>query len=52
MSDLFGNHIVGLPTRRLICCKLSLFDQNESKILKQAIKKHFVDAASQSASTS
>ena len=20
MSDLFGNHIVGFPTRRLICC--------------------------------
>ena len=22
MSDLFGNHIVGFPTRRLICCGL------------------------------
>ena len=21
MSDLFGNHIVGFPTRWLICCK-------------------------------
>ena len=20
MSDLFGNHIVGFPTRRLTCC--------------------------------
>ena len=24
MSDLFGNHIVGFPTRRLICFSLSL----------------------------
>ena len=21
VSDLFGNHIVGFPTRRLICCR-------------------------------
>ena len=24
MSDLFGNHIVGFPTRRLICNKLEI----------------------------
>ena len=27
MSDLFGNHIVGFPTRRLICVKY-LSDNN------------------------
>ena len=26
MSDLFGNHIVGFPTRRLISCMSMLFD--------------------------
>ena len=31
MSDLFGNHIVGFPTRRLIC-KLSIA-QNRDKIV-------------------
>ena len=23
VSDLFGNHIVGFPTRRLICCRMA-----------------------------
>ena len=25
MSDLFGNHIVGFPTRRLISCTVNIF---------------------------
>ena len=41
MSDLFGNHIVGFPMRRLVCCKSSLFDQNESK-LHSAVSQHFI----------
>ena len=26
MSDLFGNHIVGFPTRRLICNEMKMND--------------------------
>ena len=35
MSDLFGNHIVGFPTRRLKSLLLDMFEYHQCRLLNQ-----------------
>ena len=39
MSDLFGNHIVGFPTRWLKCCRLPAYIMLYLKIFYDVIRK-------------
>ena len=38
MSDLFGNHIVGFPTRRLICSKFQIAKNHNSLYVETSSK--------------